>query len=533
MSPLLVSQLLPATQLFDVVVFDEASQVTPADAMPAILRGRQVVIAGDDRQLPPTAFFASENTTEEDEGELPGAIIGGTDDMESILDAITPLLSFRTLQWHYRSQDERLIAFSNAHIYDRQLTTFPGVGDDEVVRHVQAPWSPQAETNSPSPEVELVVDLVFKHAETRSDESLGVIAMGIKHANRIEEACIRRLRDDPKLEERLGDFFAEDREERFFVKNLERVQGDERDAIILSVGYGKNERGDLPYRFGPLLSDGGERRLNVAVTRAKRRMTLVSSFGSADMDPDRSKAEGVKLLRSYLQYAESEGTNLGEVIKEKPELNPFEVDVRDTLERQGLRLTPQLGTSGYWIDYAVHHPEEPGRYVMAIECDGATYHSSQSARDRDRLRQEQLERVGWRFCRIWSGDWFHNKEKATAKVLAAYQSALAAEAKEPGQASRPQSEEATSRRHEAAASRPDVDDTSERRAPRPTVHPGQPIDSYSRQQLIAVAKWIESDDRLRTKDELLEVMIRELGFARRGSKIVAAIGAAIDQSRSG
>jgi len=534
MSPLLVSQLLPAKQLFDVVVFDEASQVTPADAIPAILRGHQLVVAGDNHQLPPTAFFASEDSSEEGEEELlASSPVGGTENMESILDAITPLLPFRTLRWHYRSQDEQLIAFSNAYIYDRQLTTFPGVGDDHVLRHAQATWDPQTETNSPSPEVERVVELVFEHAESRPDESLGVIAMGIKHANRIEEACLRRLREDPTLEKRTGNFFTEDREERFFVKNLERVQGDERDAIILSIGYGKNQRGDLPYRFGPLLSDGGERRLNVAVTRAKRRITLVSSFSSVDMDPDRSTAEGVKLLRSYLQYIETDGTSLGDVIREKPALNPFEVDVRDTLEQRGLRLTPQLGTSGYWIDYAVHHPEQPGRYILAIECDGATYHSSQSARDRDRLRQEQLERVGWRFCRIWSSHWFHDKPKAVEKVLAAYETALRA-------ADDPESAEGSGLEPSSMSDSPfrpdawleDHDGNGGRNTrSRPNIRSGQPINAYDRGELVALVRWIESDDRLRTEDEVLEAVMQELKFARRGSRIVEAIEAAIRAAR--
>jgi very-short-patch-repair endonuclease len=536
MSPLLVSQLLPAKQLFDIVVFDEASQVTPADAMPAILRGRRLVVAGDDHQLPPTAFFASDNASDEDDEETLGSSpLGGTENMESILDAVTPLLPFRTLQWHYRSQDEQLIAFSNAYIYDRQLTTFPGVGDEDVLRYVQASWDPQAETNSPSPEVQRVVELIFEHAESRPQESLGVIAMGIKHANRIEEACIRRMRENPALEEKVGGFFAEDREERFFVKNLERVQGDERDAIILSIGYGKNQRGDLPYRFGPLLSDGGERRLNVAVTRAKRRITLVSSFSSADMDPDRSSVEGVKLLRSYLQYVESGGTSLGDVIREKPALNPFEVDVRDTLERRGLRLTPQLGTSGYWIDYAVHHPEHPGRYVLAIECDGATYHSSQSARDRDRLRQEQLERVGWRFCRIWSGEWFHHKEKAVEKILSAYANAL--EAAEDPEDSTELSEQQISAMPDSpfrpGAWRQDREGNGERKArPRPNIRSRQPITAYNRSELVALVMWIESDERLRTEDELLEAVMQELKFARRGSRIVDAIQAAIRAART-
>ena len=275
----------------------------------------------------------------------------------------------------------------------------PGVGGNRVLRHVVSPHDPTAETNSPSPEVDAVVDLIFEHARERPDESLGVIAMGIKHANRIDECRLQRLREDAELEAEVGDFFREDKEERFFVKNLERVQGDERDAIILSIGYGKNARGDLPYRFGPLLTEGGERRLNVAITRAKQRVTLVSSFSARDMDPERSQAPGVELLRDYLQYVDSGAENLGDAIAEKPALNPFEVDVRDTLSRHGLKLVAQYGSSGYWIDYAVAHPTQPGRFILAIECDGATYHSSESARDRDRLRQEQGRRLVQRSSR--------------------------------------------------------------------------------------------------------------------------------------
>jgi len=354
---------------------------------PSILRGAQLVVAGDEHQLPPTSFFVSESPEDEEEleAEEPVPIVAGTSGFESILDALGSLLSFRWLRWHYRSRDERLIAFSNAHIYDGMLTTFTGARGGDVLCTVHVPHEPGDEPNSPSAEVNAVVDLIFDHARARPDESLGVIAMGIKHANRIEECRRQRLQDDPALASELGDFFDETREERFFVKNLERVQGDERDSIILSIGYGKNDRGQVVYRFGPLLQEGGERRLNVAITRAKTRLTLVASFTSHDLDPERSQAPGVQLLRQYLQFVESGGTNLGDAVIDKPALNPFEVDVRDTLARHGLSLTAQYGASGYYIDYAVRHPTQPGRYVLAIECDGASYHSSESARDRDRL----------------------------------------------------------------------------------------------------------------------------------------------------
>jgi very-short-patch-repair endonuclease/DNA polymerase III delta prime subunit len=532
MSPLVVSQLLPAKTYFDVVIFDEASQVTPSDAIPALLRGRQLVIAGDEKQLPPTAFFVSESPEEEDDDEsdenaTPRPSIAGTVGFESILDALGSLLRPRMLRWHYRSRDERLIAFSNAHIYDRMLITFPGVGGDQVLRQVLVPHDPTAETNSPSPEVNAVVDLIFEHARERPRESLGVIAMGIKHANRIDECRLQRLREDPQLEDELGDFFREDREERFFVKNLERVQGDERDAIILSLGYGKNQRGDLPYRFGPLLSEGGERRLNVAITRAKSGLTLVSSFAARDMDPDRSQAPGVDLMRQYLQYVASGGENLGDVILDKPILNPFEVDVRDTLTRHGLKLVAQYGSSGYWIDYAVAHPTQPGRFVLAIECDGATYHSSESARDRDRLRQEQLERIGWRFHRIWSGEWFYNKDKCVEKVMDAYRRAVEAADHEDVD------EVASSRlppRVQGAKETPEPTGSSGRGA-RPPLRRGLPIDKYTQQDLVRLVSWIESDDLIRTEDELVWDVMRDLGFHRRGANIIAAIRRAIHAAR--
>ena len=540
MSPLVVSQLLPPQPYFDVVIFDEASQITPADAVTSILRGRQLVVAGDDKQLPPTAFFVSDSTEDDSDQadpETPAPLMAGTTGFESILDALGSVLRFRQLLWHYRSRDERLIAFSNAYIYDRTLITFPGASGGRVLRYMPVAWQPGADTNSPAPEVDAAVGLILEHARERPQESLGVITMGIRHRDRIEERLRQHLRDDPELARELADFFDENREEQFFVKNLERVQGDERDAIILSVGYGKDARGGLPYRFGPLLYEGGERRLNVAVTRTKTRITLASSFCARDMDPDRSNAEGVKLLRQYLQYVESDGTNLGDHVLGKPALNPFEVDVRDALLRHGLKLTAQYGTSGYWIDFAVQHPTQPGRYVLAIECDGATYHSSPSARDRDRLRQEQLERQGWRFHRIWSAEWLHDKNTCTEKAIAAYQAAVHAA---------DQDDHATLMRdtqdgelgpplqsaYQAALDRtgPAPPAPAHRASPRPWIIRGQPIEAYSDAELLTLAQWIRSDDMLRTQDELLQEMMRELGFQRRGKNVVARLTAAITRS---
>ena len=526
MSPLVVSQTLPAQrELFDVVIFDEASQVTPADAIPAILRGRQLVVAGDSRQLPPTAFFVSARDEEEEDEEVP--VDGGTQGYESILDALAGLVPEQMLTWHYRSRDERLIAFSNAHLYDRALTTFPGADNADVISHVLVDGgsgSYGGPEESSGDEVERVVDLILEHAQERPRESLGVIAMGIKHADRISEQLWQRREqmrensedqaDDDDVE-LLDEFFDERREEPFFIKNLERVQGDERDAIILTVGYGKDPTtGRMLYRFGPLLQDGGERRLNVAVTRAKTRMTVVSSFTSADLDPDKLHKEGAKLLRAYLAYAETAGRSLGALDQLPPELNPFEIQVRDALVKEGIAATPQHGVSGYRIDFAVKHPEQPGRYILAIECDGASYHSSPTARERDRLRQQLLEDLGWRFHRIWSSDWFDDRPAEMQRILDAYHHALAVA---DGEAPPDPFDQAAS-----APLSPPSSTTPGRDGPRPRV-----VDRHDLRQLVAMVRWVESDTLLRTRDELFWATLRALGFERAGSKITPALQAAI------
>jgi very-short-patch-repair endonuclease len=534
MSPLVVSQVLPSDRpYFDVVIFDEASQIRPAEAMTAILRGKQLVVAGDEHQLPPTSFFNSTNPEIEDDSDLDQLAVDGS--YESILEALAAFIDFRMLEWHYRSRDERLINFSNVHVYDRGLTTFPGIVGPDCVSHVSVPHvaGEVGGELSASAEVEKVVELILAHAREHPDQSLGVITMGMKHAERIEEARRQALEEDE--EEELAEFFDESRPEPFFVKNLERVQGDERDAIILAVGYGKNADGRLLYHFGPLNMEGGERRLNVAVSRAKERMTLVSSFDHRDMDPERSTGRGVELLRSYLEYCSSNGARLGDADTTKPELNPFEVDVRNNLERAGILLDPQHGCSGYRIDFAAKHPRRPGQMVLAIECDGATYHSSQSARDRDRLRQEHLERLGWRFHRIWSQDWFANKQAEVDRAKAAFEAAMRAEDEIDAKA------EAASRENEErkVAGPPGetdptaIDDNGSRPRAACPVRTGRAgIEQYSPAELAALIKWIEADTLLRTKEQLIDAAIQQLGFRKRGSRIVSALEGAIELARN-
>lgn len=533
MSPLVVSQLLPMTRCFDVAIFDEASQVTPQDAAGVIARAERVVVAGDPKQLPPTSFFAPSGggvDDEEAEAALDASLLS---DVESVLDQMAALLpppaGTRTLGWHYRSRDERLIAFSNAQesLYDYGMTTFPGTGIDDPIRHVHVPWRAgrPGEEDSAADEVNAIVELVAEHARAHPGESLGVIAMGIKHANRIEETLRRARQEDDILDAFFtGQASSAALTEPLFVKNLERVQGDERDSIILTIGYTKGADGRMMYRFGPLNNAGGERRLNVAVTRARRRMTVVSSFTSTDLDPTKLRAEGARMLGRYLAYAESGGTNLGEAAKDKPDLNPFERDVEAQLTKAGIPLVAQWGCSGYWIDYVAQHPAQPGRMVLAIECDGVTYHSSATARDRDRLRQEHLERLGWRFHRIWSTEWFRHRDAEIQRAVAAYHTAVAlADTARPAAAPDEVAE-------------PKVDPPAPAGVARKGRMPVRPrlgsIDAYSHADLVALIRWIESDTLLRTQEQLLVEAVTLLGFQRRGSKIVESLEWAIADARN-
>jgi very-short-patch-repair endonuclease len=519
-SPLSVSQLLDTTRCFDFVIFDEASQVLPEDAIPAVMRGTHLVVAGDRWQLPPTTFFAASEDDELVEDESNAAIEG----YESLLDTTNAFMASWYLDWHYRSRDETLISFSNHYIYKDRLVTFPGPGGAPVIQHalVQQPLGVDGQEESCSAEVNKVVDLVLEHAERRPRESLGVIAMGIRHADRVQRAIDQALLQRPELNQ----FFDANAEERFFVKNLERVQGDERDAIILTVGYGKDRGGNLPFRFGPLLSLGGQRRLNVAVTRARQRMTLVSSFSHLDMDLAKVKpGTGVELLRYYLEYAASGGKRLGDLASTDFPMNSFEAEVFDVLASKGIPLVPQCGASNYRIDLVAQHPKQQGRYVLAIECDGASYHSSPTARDRDRLRQQQLENLGWKFHRIWSTDWFMRKDEEVNRALAAYQNAVVSVDgfKDVHEGSRTVK---SSTNQVASGIKPPS------RTVRPYINRRDAITEYSERELMAMVDWIESDCRLRSDEQIIDELLPELGFQRRGARIEGVLKSVLEKHRN-
>ncbi|MEK9509015.1 AAA domain-containing protein [Gemmatimonadota bacterium Y43] len=516
-SPLSVSQLLSPKLRFDVVLFDEASQIFPWDAVPSIMRGNQIVVAGDRHQMPPTDFFNMQDS--DDVTEDAQAYEG----FESLLAQAGAFLPSSNLMWHYRSEDERLIGFSNHHVYKGALITFPGAGKGRPplrAEVVEDSGRFAANTRSGPDEVNRVVELIIEHAENHPEESLGVIAMGITHARRIEHALDQRLALRPDLEK----FFDPSREsERFFVKNLERVQGDERDSIILSVGYAKNKGGTLNHNFGPITQEHGYRRLNVAVSRARRHMTVVSSFSWKDIDSSRSSARGVKFLRDFLRYAESGGAELADEGQTREPLNPWELEVYDRLKEAGLDLEPQYGIAKFRIDMVAKHPDRPGEFVLAIECDGASYHSSPTARERDRLRQQVLERLGWRFHRIWSTDWWNDWRTEVKKAVAAYEIALGGEtAPTVGVVDSEMKLDIGGGNDSSAPSHA-------RLGPKPRLTPGKSIQEYSESQLRKLAEWIRSDGKLRPKEELVEAMFHELGFGRRGGRIMRTLRSVVDK----
>ena len=418
MSPISVSQYLePAKIDFDVVIFDEASQVEPADAIGAVARAKQLILVGDEKQLPPTSFFASiDASTEDDESDESIA----TDDLESVLAVGQVCLPRRTtLRWHYRSRHQSLIEFSNDQFYDNQLRVFPSPCLDRNELGLSLRYIPdgvylRGKGQYNPKEAHAVAEAVIKHAREQSKQTLGVGAFSVAQQHAIEDEIetLRRTLNDPSLET----FFEGNEEEPFFVKNLETIQGDERDVILLSIGYGPDQNRRILRNFGPLNREGGWRRLNVLITRSRRRCVVFSSMKSEDLQVDPSNPRAVRALRDYLHFAEFGALPTGIEYRQDHD-SPFEQDVCLELRKHGWIVHAQVGCAGFWIDLAVVDPHKPGRYLLGIECDGATYHSSATARDRDRLRQEVLEGLGWKVHRIWSTDWFHHRSDTLQLLL--------------------------------------------------------------------------------------------------------------------
>ncbi|MCP3734664.1 DUF3320 domain-containing protein [Sphingomonas sp. RP10(2022)] len=428
MSPLSVAQYLPpeAAQ-FDLVIFDEASQITPWDAVGAIARGRQLVVAGDPKQMPPTSFFGRGAGAEDDDSEVES-------DQESILEeCLGARLPQRRLTWHYRSRNESLIAFSNHRYYDGDLITFPApVTQDAAVslRPVAGAWARgKARTNQIEAEA-IVAEVVARLTDPDFvDErgrplSIAVITLNAEQQKLIEDLLDRARRGRPELEP----FFAEDATEPVVVKNLETVQGDERDLVLLGIGYGPETPGApvMAMNFGPLNRQGGWRRLNVAITRARREMVVFASFPSDRIDLNRTSAEAVRDLRHFLEFAERGPRALGEAVMGSIGgfESPFEQAVAEGLRARGWSAVSQIGVSRFRIDLGIVHPDRPGDYLAGVECDGASYHGAATARDRDKVREGVLAGLGWRLARVWSTDWWHDAPGALDRLDATLRTML-------------------------------------------------------------------------------------------------------------
>jgi len=421
MSPLSVSQFTPAQAgQFDLVVFDEASQMRPEDAVAAIARGKQLVVVGDSKQLPPTDFFGAQlEVAASEDDDHP--------DAPSILEAAAGAgLPCTRLKWHYRSAHESLIAFSNAQFYDAELRTFPSVEQGTAragLRFDLVEAGVYEGSGRNRVEAERVVEAVLEHAReqlrrpARERWSLGVGTFNLRQRLEIDELLYERLKTEPLL----VDFFDRDRDEPFFVKNLESIQGDERDAIFLSITYGRTADGTVPHNFGPLNRDGGWKRLNVITTRARKLMRVFSSIRSSDIVPSRARI--APLLKGFLEYAET--GRLGGAAAERATAvaSPFEREVGDELRRRGYDVQAQVGECGYRIDLAVRDPDAPERWLIGIECDGTAYHASETARDRDRLREEVLRTRGWQLARVWSADWFKSRAGQIDRLVRAIEAA--------------------------------------------------------------------------------------------------------------
>lgn len=420
MSPVSIAQYLPPEYFesyFDYVIFDEASQVEVADAIGAMMRGKHYIVMGDTKQLPPTRFFEA-TMSDDDEN-----IYDNIKNFESILHLCENSFTRRILKWHYRSRHDSLISFSNIEFYNNDLYVFPSPmkkSEDLGLKFMYDPTAFYEIGSKNTKEAENIIDYAIEcFKKYGTSKSLGIATFSIKQKQVVMDVLDEKLKEHPEYVH----FFNDDGNEGFFIKNLENIQGDERDIILISVGYGKNEVGKFNLNFGPLNKEGGEKRLNVLITRAREKCVIFANFKSSDIHEDRVRSKGVKVFKNFLYYAET-GDFPVNYHTGKDFDSEFEKSVYNFLVDNGYDVEKQVGCAKYRIDLAIVNPENQDNYVLGIECDGSIYHSSRVARDRDRLRQQVLEGLGWKFHRIWSTDWYHTPVSAKKRLLNAVEDAI-------------------------------------------------------------------------------------------------------------
>ena len=427
MSPLSIANYLPPGEIeFDIVVFDEASQVRPADAFGALIRARQAVVVGDSQQLPPTSFFDTLTTSEEDEDEADSL----TSDLESILSLFRAQgAPEQSLNWHYRSRHESLIALSNQEFYENRLEVFSSPDYDRSNTGLRFHYLPDStydigKSRVNRMEAKAVAEAVMEHAKQSPELSLGVAAFSSSQADAIQNELEMLRRSELSLE----DFFTGRHDEPFFVKNLENVQGDERDVIFISVGYGRDANGRVSMNFGPLNREGGHRRLNVLITRARRRCHVFTNLRGDDISLGSTSPRGLRALKAFLSYAETGVLRTDTPVASGRDFgSPFQDAVSRALRDAGYEVHEEVASGGKFVDIAIIDSVKPGKYVLGIECDGAKYHSARWARDRDRLREQVLVGLGWQLHHIWSTAWFRDPKGELDRAVSAIDKAIASQ----------------------------------------------------------------------------------------------------------
>ena len=526
-SPYAVADVLPARRLFDVVVVLGAGTLTPAEAVPALLRGNRVLLAGGaHQQVPPPFSVAVEDAAEEDDDSAPRP-------KESLLQVLGPHLPVQEISWHHASRHERLVAFVNGQVHAGRLVSTPSAfaaSEPETVRHVLVEAAPDTgdPVESTGAEVRQVVDLVVEHARSRPYESLAVVSLSGLHARRVETAVRAALAREPALE----GFFAENREERFVVTDLAHPPTGSRDAVVLTLGYGRTVDGRVLYRFGPLGHPGGEMGLAGVLARTRSRFTLVSSFSAADLNARRLTSQGARVLGDLLSYVESgatTGSGAGSDVAD-----PLEDAVRLRLHASGVPLVAHLGKSARRVGLALHHPRRAGRFVLAVDTDGPAWAASGSVRESDRIVPEELERRGWRTHRVWSAAWAADQNRETRRLLEAYTRAVEEADTYDAAVNAAVNDAVVGPPDEAveAARSGEVARPKRPREARPAVRPGRPVGGYSLVELVALARWVESDARLRVEGDAAAEVAAELGLDTNSARVDQVLRHAVRAGRA-
>ncbi|WMT87483.1 DUF3320 domain-containing protein [Pelagibacterium sp. 26DY04] len=421
MSPLAVAQYLSPNMEFDLCIIDEASQMPPEDAVGALYRSKQTMVVGDTNQLPPTSFF--KKMLEDDEADEDEVV-----EDESVLEMANAVFRpARRLRWHYRSKHSGLIQFSNEHVYDNNLIVFPSPREAHPQMGVSlVPVVGNYKSGVNSEEARTMIDAALQFMRSTPNRSLGLVTLNQKQRDLLLEEWDRTLNRDTTAARYVDDWLERnDGLEQFFIKNLENVQGDERDAIFISTVYGpERPGGPVMQRFGPISGLAGKRRLNVLFSRAKEQIVTFSSMTASDIRADESSNPGAFMLKRWLEYSATGVIHAGDYSDREPD-SDFEIFVMEQLRAMGCIPVPQVGVAKFRIDIGVKHPDWPHGFIMGVECDGATYHSSRSARDRDRLREKVLTDLGWHLHRIWSTDWFLDPRKEAERMREAVVARLA------------------------------------------------------------------------------------------------------------